>query len=98
MNINAIQAVKPLDIQTPLTALQGNGNAAFSDVLHAAYTRAENSGAQAAQMLESFISGDRDDLHTVAMAGQKAGLEFDMMLQVRNKLVQAYQEVMRMQL
>jgi flagellar hook-basal body complex protein FliE len=67
-------------------------------VLHAAYQRTEQSGAEAARMVGQFLSGESQDLHSVALAGQKASLEFEMLLQVRNKIVQAYQEVMRMQL
>ena len=52
---------------------------------------------QAANSTERFLSGESEDLHTVAIAAQKAELSFEMFLQVRNKVVQAYQEVMRMQ-
>jgi flagellar hook-basal body complex protein FliE len=37
-------------------------------------------------------------LHDIAIAGQKAELTLEMFLQSRNKLVQAYQEIMRMQI
>ena len=36
-------------------------------------------------------------MHSVILASQRAELEFDMFLQVRNKVVSAYQEIMRMQ-
>ena len=39
----------------------------------------------------------REDLHKVALDQQRAGIAFDLFLQVRNKMVSAYQEVMRMQ-
>lgn len=44
------------------------------------------------------MSGEAVDVHAVALAGQKASLQFEMLLQVRNKVMQAYQEVMRLQL
>ena len=43
------------------------------------------------------MSGESQDLHTTVIAMQKADLSFQMMMQVRNKIVQAYQEIMRMQ-
>src|SRR6185369_1425935 len=46
----------------------------------------------------NFLSGDGEDLHSTVLAVQRAGLEFDMLMQVRNKVVSAYQEVMRMQM
>ncbi len=52
---------------------------------------------QASQATDKFLAGESEDLHTVAIAAQKAELAFEMFLQVRNKVVQAYQEVMRMQ-
>ena len=96
MDITSVQPIRPLE---PAISTGGASRVAgFADVLNAAYTRVEASGAEASQAVESFLNGDRQDLHSVAMATQKAGLEFEMMLQVRNKIVNAYQEVMRMQL
>jgi len=46
--------------------------------------------------IERFLSGEGEELHTVALQQQQAAVTFDMFLQVRNKVVQAYQEVMRM--
>lgn len=48
--------------------------------------------------VQRMLSGEVEDLHKVALDHQRAALAFDMFLQVRNKAVQAYQEVMRMQL
>ena len=43
------------------------------------------------------MTGESQDLHTTIIAVQKADLSFQMMMQVRNKIVQAYQEIMHMQ-
>ncbi len=48
--------------------------------------------------IQRFLSGEGGELHQVALEQQKAGLAFDLFLQVRNKAVQAYQEIMRMPL
>ena len=45
----------------------------------------------------SKFATDDTDLHSVMLALEKADLSFQMMMQVRNKFVQAYQEIMRMQ-
>lgn len=47
--------------------------------------------------IEKILSGDIKDVHSAMIAMQKADLSFQMVMQVRNKLVEAYQEVMRMQ-
>ena len=51
--------------------------------------------AQRAALL--LASGEITDIHTVTIAAQKAELALDLALAVRNKVLEAYQEVMRMQ-
>ena len=46
----------------------------------------------------NFLAGEGEELHNVVMSTQKAELSFELFQQVRNKVVQAYQEVMRMQM
>jgi flagellar hook-basal body complex protein FliE len=70
----------------------------FGTVLAQSIREVEGSGALANQAVSRFLSGETAEIHDVAMATQKAELSFEMFLQTRNKLVQAYQEIMRMQL
>jgi flagellar hook-basal body complex protein FliE len=94
-----ISAVSQLPTVEPLRPAQESAQAeGFSQVLRSAVSRAEASGTEATQLMDRFMAGESIDLHTVAMAGQRASLQFEMLLQVRNKVVQAYQEVMRLQL
>ncbi len=58
----------------------------------------EQTRNEAAQSVENFLSGEGEELHTTVLATQRAELSFELGLQVRNKVVQAYQEIMRMQL
>jgi flagellar hook-basal body complex protein FliE len=44
------------------------------------------------------MNGETEEIHQVILAGQRAEIAFETFLQVRNKAVQAYQEVMRMQM
>jgi flagellar hook-basal body complex protein FliE len=69
----------------------------FQSVLEGVIGKVENSQVQARNAVESFVTGGTDELHSVALATQRAELEFDLFLQVRNKVVSAYQEIMRMQ-
>jgi len=71
---------------------------AFHSVLEGVIGHVEQSQAQAQQTVDNFLSGGNEELHSVALASQRASLEFELALQVRNKVVSAYQEVMRMQL
>ncbi|MEO7652465.1 MAG: flagellar hook-basal body complex protein FliE [Bryobacteraceae bacterium] len=70
---------------------------AFASVLQDAMHKVNEFQQNAGQSVESFLSGETTDLHQTIMAGQKAELAFELFSQVRNKVVQAYQEVMRMQ-
>lgn len=49
------------------------------------------------QMTAGLISGQVEDVHQVMVAAQKASLSLELTMQVRNKMIEAYQEVMRMQ-
>jgi len=71
---------------------------AFQSVLENMVSGVEQSHAQAQQAANNFLNGGNEELHSVALAAQRSSLEFDLFLQVRNKVVSAYQEVMRMQL
>lgn len=75
-----------------------DGAAAFADLFADAVKRVENYRAQADQAVERFLRGEEEEIHKAAMAVQQADLSFDLFLQTKNKVMQAYQEIMRMQL
>jgi flagellar hook-basal body complex protein FliE len=75
---------------------QSTGGGAFQDVFTSAIQDVEAFGQNATASAQKFLSGEGEELHTTIMAAQRAELSFDMFLQVRNKVVSAYQEIMRM--
>jgi flagellar hook-basal body complex protein FliE len=70
----------------------------FQEMLEGAIQRVEHFQNNAADAVEKLMSGEGGELHTAALATQRAELAFELGLQIRNKVVQAYQEVMRMQM
>jgi flagellar hook-basal body complex protein FliE len=94
MNISGLASLIPV----PAAPGSGNAGTSFSDVLSGAINEVESSRASAAKSVNQFLSGEGDDLHSTVLASQRADLEFQMFMQVRNKVVSAYQEVMKMQL
>jgi flagellar hook-basal body complex protein FliE len=84
------------DLLSPSASTRGGG--AFQLALAAAIQGVEASGQNAAASAERFLGGEGEELHTTIMAAQKAELAFEMFLQARNKVVSAYQEIMRMQM
>ena len=47
---------------------------------------------------EAFVRGEITDLHQVTLSAQKARLSLELLLEIRNKVMDSYQEIMRMQL
>jgi flagellar hook-basal body complex protein FliE len=76
-------------------AAKGN---TFGSILAQSIQEVQSAGALARESADRFLSGEGEDLHTVAISAQKAELSMELFLQSRNKLIQAYQEVMRMQI
>jgi len=71
----------------------------FTEVLTNAVDKVNDMQQQAGKLSDAFVSGDKSiDLAQVMVAGQKANISFQAMVQVRNKLVSAYQEIMNMQI
>ena len=78
----------------------GGGDAAeFSTMLKSAVDKVNEAQHQAGHLSESFEKGDSQvDLTEVMVALQKAKISFQAMVEVRNKLVVAYQDIMNMQI
>jgi flagellar hook-basal body complex protein FliE len=96
---NPISPISPVTIPelSPAGSASPATPGAFQAVLEGLVGGVEKSQAQAQQTVNSFLTGGNEELHSVALAAQRSSLEFDLFLQVRNKVVSAYQEVMRMQ-
>lgn len=75
------------------------GGADFSQALKVAIDQVSQAQQQAQQMAEDFTTGKNNvDLQDVMVNLQKANLSFQQMVQVRNKLVSAYNDIMTMQI
>lgn len=90
-----IAAVEPDDaVAAPAAA----GKVDFAQVLKATLDQVNESQATARQMSQSFAMGNDDiDLADVMIASQKSSISFQTTIQVRNKLVSAYRDIMTMQ-
>jgi flagellar hook-basal body complex protein FliE len=86
------------ELAAPASPATGSEGSSFTNVLSSAINEVESSRSSAAASVDQFLSGEGGDLHTTILASQRADLEFQMFMQVRNKIVSAYQEVMKMQL
>jgi len=84
--------------QAILPAGSPSGGGVFQDVLTSAIQKVEGLGRNASDSVERFLSGGGEELHTTVLATTQAELAFNLFLQTRNKVVSAYQEIMRMQI
>ncbi|HEY1757517.1 MAG TPA: flagellar hook-basal body complex protein FliE [Bryobacteraceae bacterium] len=99
MNISGLTSLIPAAPQLASVApASESAGTSFSDIMSSAINAVESSRSSADKSVGQFLSGEGDDLHSAILAGQRADLEFQMFMQVRNKVVSAYQEVMKMQL
>ncbi|HEY3704300.1 MAG TPA: flagellar hook-basal body complex protein FliE [Terracidiphilus sp.] len=71
--------------------------APFSDLIKDAVGEVDSLQAQAQSAVTGLMTGNGVDVHTAMIATQKASMAFELSLAVRNKAVQAYQQVMGMQ-
>ncbi len=69
----------------------------FGQQLESAVSGIDLQQQDAEYKVSSMLAGGGTDVHDAMIAVQKADLSFQLMLQVRNKVVQAYQEIERMQ-
>lgn len=95
--LNELRAATALAHGKATAATQAEGGVEFADALKAAIEQVNAAQQQAQQLAQEFASGnDKVNLQDVMINLQKASLSFQQMVQVRNKLVTAYQDVMNM--
>ncbi len=94
--VSAISGVPKLDQLRPMES--GGKTGEFQNILEGAIKTVDAAQGDAADAVEKFLTGETEELHSTVLAAQKAELVFDLGLQVRNKVISAYQEIMRMQM
>jgi flagellar hook-basal body complex protein FliE len=70
----------------------------FQSVLSDAIRHVEQFQQTSQSSIGKYLAGEDEEVHKVALAAEEAEMSFDLFLQVRNKVVSAYQEVMKMQM
>jgi flagellar hook-basal body complex protein FliE len=76
---------------------EGVQGKSFVDTLKTFYEQVDGQMREANQKSEAFAVGQNYDLHEVIIATEKADISFRLLNQIRNKVLEAYQEIMRMQ-
>jgi len=101
MSMNALNPnlpVRPSSLpQTDLSLGKPVPSNGFGDTLREAVAEVDNLNLDAHYKVSSLVEGNGTDVHDAMIAVEKADLSFQLMLQVRNKVVQAYQQIAGMQ-
>ena len=70
----------------------------FSDILKTALNSVDSAQHIAGEAIQQALNGENTDVHDTMIAMQKADTSLKMMMEVRNKLLEAYQEVIKTQI
>lgn len=85
---------------TPLsTAVQitGESNNSFGDTLTRALNEVSDARDRSSDLTKRFAAGENVELHQVMAASEEAGVALDLVIELRNKVVEAYRSVISMQ-
>ena len=93
-----ISNITPIELPHASTAKTAGQSGEFQNTLSSAIGAIQSLQDNAASAVQQFLTGQNEELHTTILATQKAELAFELGLQVRNKVVDAYQEIMKMQM
>ena len=96
MNID-LDSLRKLTDQLTTQETEKKGALPFQDVLKGFMSEVNNLQLDVDKKIDMFASGQIKDVHEVMIAVEEADIAFQLMMEIRNKLVKAYDEVMKMQ-
>lgn len=88
-NLGSVSATEPQSVQ---------GGRSFSDFLGEMVRDVNAKQAQATSAVDGVLTGQGVPLHQAMLSVEEASVSFQLMVEVRNKLLESYQELMRMQI
>jgi flagellar hook-basal body complex protein FliE len=96
-----LQQLSSANSDTPLqssSAVSSTGGANFQDMLGGLVNDVAQKQAAASGAVTGLLSGQNVSLHQAMISMEEANVSFQMMVEVRNRLLDSYQELMRMQI
>ncbi|MCS7279530.1 MAG: flagellar hook-basal body complex protein FliE [Thermodesulfobacteriaceae bacterium] len=98
MKINPYSKGLNLSLPSKTSISQNKESLSFKEFLFQKIKEVDESEKLALKAIESLAKGEDVDLSEVAMRISKADTNFKLLLRIRNKILEAYQEIMRMQI
>lgn len=96
MKIDGLSSIMPEITKTAGT--DSSSGSSFTDYLKEALNEVESLQSDARQKAREVMSGDAQSIHQSMIADEKAYLALQLAIEVRSKVVEAYQEIMRIQM
>ncbi|MGE0468402.1 MAG: Flagellar hook-basal body complex protein FliE [Candidatus Nitrospira kreftii] len=93
--------IAPITDVAPSGSVRGastSGTSGFLDSLKSAIGSVNDAKIEAGKAVDALMTGETQDIHRTMVALQEADVSFQLMMQIRNKLVAAYEEIQRMQI
>jgi flagellar hook-basal body complex protein FliE len=85
-----------IPLKPPEAGKASGADGSFSQILEKFASDVNTLQNKASESIEKLASGEITDVHQVMIAVEEAGTAMEFMLEIRNKIVDAYQEIMRM--
>lgn len=82
---------------SPATALEGSGQGPFAQLLARGLREISSLERNADVAVQDLATGQAENVHDVVVAVAKADLAFRLLLEIRNRVTEAFQEILRMQ-
>ena len=99
LNINFDSLNSYIDkLSTEATQVKKRGAIPFQDILKGFISEVNNLQLDVDKKIEQFAGGEIKDVHEVMIAVEEADIAFQLMMEIRNKLMKAFEEVMKMQI
>ncbi len=95
--INPINPIKPISGSGNVQPTRKSGTD-FKKILENAINKVNDTVNNAENLSNDFATGKTSDIHSVIIAAEKADIMLQLTTEVRNKIVEAYREIMRMQI
>jgi len=93
---DALQRAAGLGVANPVGGAGGTGPASFTDAMRGALNQVNDMQAQSGAISEAYERGETTDIAAVMLSRQQASIGFEATMQVRNRLLSAYKDIMNM--
>jgi flagellar hook-basal body complex protein FliE len=97
MDINPINPIVTSKIEQKVGSPEQKSGVGFKETVNKFVNDVNDLQLKAGESIESFAGGEVENVHEVMIAMTKAEVSFKFMMETRNKLIDAYKEIMEMQ-